>query len=90
MPDKIPQKPLRNPSKAEKEAYREKQERYQGMDMEPKSAREIKADKSKNLLSRETDEEIRLSGSKSQQYFKDDRGLGSPASYDDFSEESEP
>lgn len=90
MPDKFPQKPLKNPTPAERRAYREKIERYQGMDMDPKSNHEIRADKTKNTLSKESDEEIRLSGSKLQQYFKDDRGLGSPSNYDDYSEESEP
>jgi len=80
---------LRNPTKAEKLAYKEKMQHGQGFDLEPKSDKEIQSQKL-NSISKEFDEESRLSGSQNQQYFKDEKSLGSPANHDDYGEESFP
>lgn len=82
---------LRNPTRAEKQAYRERVQHGQGSDLDPKSSREIQSNKkSSNPFSKESDEEARLSGSKNLQYIKNTRGLSSQINYDDYSEESEP
>ena len=81
---------MRNPTRAEKLAYKEKLQHGQGLDLEPKSDKEIKSQKRLNPLAKENDEEIRLSGSQNQQYFADNGGLGSAPNYDDYSGESFP
>lgn len=81
---------MKNSDDSKKRNYREKKQHGQGYDLEPKSHNEIKSQKNKNPLAKESDEESRLSGSKSQQYFKDQHGLGSPLNYDDYSDESFP
>ena len=82
--------PLRNPTRAEKQAYREQQVRGVGKKLEPLSNKEIKAINPRNVLVKEQKEEIRLSGSQNLQYRKEDHGLGSPLNYDDHSEEAFP
>ncbi len=83
--------PLKNPTRAEKIAYKEKMQRGQGMDLEPKSNYENASSTSKDPLAKENNEERRLDGSQNQQYYGDDRkGLGSPSNHDDYGDESFP
>lgn len=80
----------RNPTRAEKIAFKEQMQRGQGFDLEPKSDKEIQSQKKCNSLAKENDEEIRLSGSQNQQYFRENSGLGSPPNYDNYDDESFP
>jgi hypothetical protein len=82
--------PLKNPTRAEKQAYREQMQRGLGKKLEPLSNKEIKVIRERNPLTNEQREEKRLSGSQNLQYRKDVYGLGSPLNYDDYSEEAFP
>jgi hypothetical protein len=81
------EKKFRNPTRAEKIAYKEKLQHGQGMDLEPKSFHEIHKDKKPFL---NEDEESRMDGSKNLQYRRNDKGLGDPSMHDDYSEDSLP
>ncbi len=71
-------------------SYKEQLPKKQGLDLEPKTDKEIKSQKGQNERSREFDEEARLSGSKDLQYLREKNHLGSYPNCDDHSEESFP
>ena len=82
---------LKNPTKEQKRAYKEKQQRGQGMDLDKLTEAEIKIRNHKDFHSVERKEERRLDGSSGYEYLGNDKdGLGSPTQYDDHSSESRP
>lgn len=71
-----------------KKNYKEKLPNGQGYDLDPKTVWENKKDKKNPFF--EKNEERRLSKSNLDHFFPDQHGLGSPADYDDYSDESHP
>jgi len=71
-----------------KKSYKEQLPNGQGSDLDPKSVWENK--RQQKAPSNEANESRRLSGSNLDHFFYDRNCLGSPAEYDDFSDESHP